>query len=67
MLQRGGTLFRLLRQVEALTDTCRLTPNKFTDTPLIKNSSATNVVSVTLQDEHGVAYLAKMPFVEYKL
>jgi len=54
MLQRGGKLFRLLRQVEALTDTCRLTPNKFTDTPLIKNSSATNVVSVTLQDEHGV-------------
>jgi len=51
--KRGGKLFRLLRHVDALTDSRRQNPNKFTDTPLVKDSSVTNVAFVTLQDEHG--------------
>ena len=42
--------------VEALTDSCRLNPNKFTDTPLVKNNSATNVSFVTLQLYHGLPW-----------
>jgi len=48
--------FRLLRHVEAVTDSCRLTPNKFTDTPLVKNNSATDVSFVTLQLYHGLPW-----------
>jgi len=43
-----------LWQVKALTDSYRQTPNKFTDTPFVKNNSVTNVAFVTLQDQYGV-------------
>jgi len=33
--KRGGKLFRLLRQVEALTDSCRQTQYRQTDTPVV--------------------------------
>jgi len=45
-----------LRHVEALTDSYRLNPNKFTDTPLVKKNSATNVSFVTLQLYHGIPW-----------
>jgi len=50
-----------LWQVEALTDSCYQTPNKFTDTPLVKNNSGTTVAFVTPQDEHGVLGKSAQP------
>jgi len=51
-----------LWQVEAFTDICRQTPNKFNITPLVKNNSVTNVAFVTPQDEHGVLGKSATPF-----
>jgi len=49
------------------TNSCRLNPNKFTDTLLVKNNSATNVSLLTAQHENGVLQNCHVPFVEYKL